>query len=90
MAIALALSGGRVLLDQRTLFGERGRGMKSSREVCQDLAKRLAGAAHSSAHNHPEEHCEERWSLVADTIEMMIDRAIHEHEQRTLGKESAL
>lgn len=60
--------------------------MKTTREVCMDLAQRLTGAAHSSAHNHPLEHIEERWSLVADTIEMMIDRAIQEHEQRSVDR----
>ena len=62
--------------------------MKTNRELAIDLAKRLAGAAHSSAQNHPAEHIEERWSLVADTIEAMIDQAIWEHENRTAGKEA--
>lgn len=47
----------------------------SDRELRLQLGHRLKVAAESSIKNHPEDLIEDRWQLVADTIEVMIDRA---------------
>ena len=65
------------------------REVKSSNEIRLDLGKRLAAAAKTSAaQNVDEAFAEERWQLVADTIDMMIDRAFHEFRCSQMGKES--
>lgn len=60
--------------------------MKTDAELRADLGKRLAAAAKTTGGKYADEFSEDRWQLVADTIDLMITRAIDAHERRSLGK----
>lgn len=47
-----------------------------SHKLTTDLARRLQTAVEVQADAYPDEHVEECWSIVADTIELMIDSAV--------------
>lgn len=49
-----------------------------TKKLISDLAQRLSQAARLTPNNTRPEYVEEQWQLVAETIDLMIDKAILE------------
>lgn len=49
-----------------------------TRKLVSDLAQRLAKAARLTPNNTRPEFVDEQWQLVAETVDLMIDKAVLE------------